>query len=296
MDVLVKVTVLLLILGSCTSTETQNDEVPAERMDIVVTNAPLYYFATRLVPSNAEIHFPMTNASDPAYWDISPDSVSMMQQADLIIMNGADYETWAAKVSLPASRIVYSIDEKANLIPVDNGVTHSHGDEGEHSHQGTAFTTWMDFELGSAQAKNIADALKAEFPQYASAIDEKLSALMNDLNDLHQSMIQQADTSGYYVFSHPVYQYFQRAYRIKGESVHWEPDVQLDADQLHELEHIADHHEIKAVIWEGQPLEGNIQKLDSMGIKSVVIRPAGAWEKDYNFIGIMETNIQNFNQ
>jgi len=55
------------------------------------------------------------------------------------------------------------VDTSANvvdkLIPFDDSVKHQHGPEGEHSHQGTAFTTWLDPQLAIAQAKVLTNAL-----------------------------------------------------------------------------------------------------------------------------------------
>ena len=64
----------------------------------------------------------------------------------MIILNGAGCEKWAKKVSLPMLRTVDT--SKAfinNLIHIETNVTHSHGPEGNYSHGGIAFTTWLDF-------------------------------------------------------------------------------------------------------------------------------------------------------
>jgi len=49
---------------------------------------------------------PMCQEIDPAYWKPTPKEVSAMQQADLIILNGASYEQWLKNVSVPPSKLV----------------------------------------------------------------------------------------------------------------------------------------------------------------------------------------------
>jgi len=65
---------------------------------------------------------------------------------NLLILNGAGYEKWTKKVSLPMLRTVdTSRSFKDKLIHIETEVTHSHGPVGERSHSGTAFTTWATF-------------------------------------------------------------------------------------------------------------------------------------------------------
>src|SRR5689334_18862228 len=73
--------------------------------------------------------------------------IAALQDSDLIILNGATFSKWADKVTLPEARVVDTAAAfRDKFIIVKNAVTHSHGKQGEHSHDGTSFTTWIDFQ------------------------------------------------------------------------------------------------------------------------------------------------------
>ena len=65
----------------------------------------------------------------------------------------------------PESKIVDTAASfRDKFIEVKDAVTHSHGKQGGHSHNGTAFTTWIDFQQAIAQADAICSALQTLEP------------------------------------------------------------------------------------------------------------------------------------
>ena len=62
-----------------------------------------------------------------------------------------------------------------------SGFTHSHGPGGEHSHTGTAFTTWLDPLLALQQAKASRDALIKQRPGLAQEFSENFVALQQEV-------------------------------------------------------------------------------------------------------------------
>jgi zinc transport system substrate-binding protein len=136
-----------------------------------------------------------------------------MQNADLILLNGASYEPWLTSVSLPESQLVdTSAGFKDKLIGLEERVTHSHGPEGKHEHAGTAFTTWLDLTLAVEQARSVKDALARLLPRHAPEIEgfEQLRKELVGLDAEISAAWAGGRTARY--FSHPVYQYFARRY------------------------------------------------------------------------------------
>jgi len=179
---------------------------------IVVSNYPLFYFTVRLVPE-VDVQFPAEDSDDPSYWKPNIDDISIMQNADLIILNGAGYEKWLSTISVPTTKIINSLkglDEQ--LIKIDDKVTHSHGLEGEHEHSETAFTTWLDFKLSIKQAEAVKDALILIIPSNKGEIEQNFLSLKSDLDLLDTKMHATAsnfDDKTLYA-SHPVYQYLSK--------------------------------------------------------------------------------------
>ncbi len=287
---------IVLGLSACNAPAEQASSAEESKKGVVyVSNYPLYFFAQRIGGEKIDIHFPTASAGDPAYWKPMADTIAAMQQADLVFLNGATYEQWLMNVSLPNSISVNTSQSfEEHLLESGEVFTHSHGDEGEHEHKGTAFTTWLDLSLAAEQAKAITEALVQKWPEQKESFEANYQSLSEELMALHEDF-QQVSTSNtelHVAFSHPVYQYFQEAYNVKGESLHWEPGQELDHDMLHELEHLAEDYGIKYMVWEGVPLESSVEKLKAMNIGSVVIFPAGNQPEAGDFMTVMQSNLE----
>ncbi len=140
----VLLSILLTLSISCKSENQKSEEEVAAKPTGVAVNYPLYYFVQRIADNLIETNYPIPPDVDPAYWEPDAESIQIYQQADLIISNGARYTKWMEKVSLPSSKIVNSSKSfQDKYIEIQEGVTHSHGPQGEHAHLGFAFTIWL---------------------------------------------------------------------------------------------------------------------------------------------------------
>ena len=293
-------TIIILLFLSCKDEQEQETVKSDIKKPVVyVSNYPLKYFTERIAASLVDIKFPARSAGDPAYWQPAPEQIVEMQQADLIILNGASYEKWLKNVTLPQSRLVQtSAGFTDKLIPLEETVTHSHGLEGEHEHAGTAFTSWLDMTLAVEQAKAIKDALAKLLPQHRSQFEDQFKKLETDLLalDAEMNQIVSASPNRKVVFSHPVYQYLERRYGIAGMSVHWEPEELPDDEMWTDFKHILEHHPAKWMIWEGEPDKSIVTELDKRGINSVVFDPCGSEPDKGDFLAVMRQNINNIQQ
>jgi zinc transport system substrate-binding protein len=275
-----KIPLALIILSAfygCQQSENNTRSEPQIKR-VYTTNYPLYFMAEYMAPAGVSVHFPAHDAGDPAYWQPPVDSLAAMQQADLIITNGASYEQWMSTVSLPVSKVVNSSGGfQQRLIDSQEVITHSHGDEGAHQHVGTAFTTWMDLELAAEQAAAISNALTGIMPDEQELIEMRYEELQSQLIDLHEAYKKVCENISLSVaYSHPVYQYFQNAYQLPGTSLLWEPDQTITEDQLEDLNHMLEHHQVDVLIWETEPLAATVDTLERLGVKSIVVEPMGS--------------------
>ena len=153
---------LAVILAGCAENEDVEPSGRPEATDlpvVYVSNYPLKYFAERIAAPWVDIRLPVPEGEDPAFWKPKPEAIQAMQRADLVVLNGASYESWLKTVSLPPSRLINTTRGfNDRLIPLAERTTHSHGLEGEHEHSGTAFTTWLDLNLAAQQVRAITDA------------------------------------------------------------------------------------------------------------------------------------------
>jgi zinc transport system substrate-binding protein len=286
----------------CAPTDSNKDakiSTASDRPQVFVTNYPLQYFAQRITGELADVRFPMVEDGDPAFWQPDATSIGQYQAAAAILINGATYEKWLASATLPDTKIVdTSVGFRDKYIHVDDAVTHSHGPEGEHSHSGTAFTTWLDFQQAEQQALAVYEALAKLMPNHTSVLATNLDALREDLKKLDQEMRDVAARIGDrpLIASHPVYDYWARAYGMRLESVHWEPDVVPTDEAIAELSKLLESHPAKAMIWEGTPEPASVDKLNGLGMASLVFDPCGNVSESGDWLTVMRSNIQSLRE
>ena len=261
---------------------------------IVVSNYPLFYFTERLAPG-VDVKFPAADSDDPAYWKPTTDDISIMQKADLIILNGAGYEKWLSTISLPPTKIINSLkglDDQ--LIKLDDKVTHSHGLEGEHEHSETAFTTWLDFKLCIKQAEVIKDALILLMSSNKKNIEQNFLLLKSDLDLLDTKMQTAAsnfkDKTLY--ASHPVYQYLAKTYKLKIISEHWEPDEIPGEEMWSVFSDKLESDPSEIMLWEDKPLSEIEKRLNNLGLRIVVFNPCANKPETGDFLSAMNSNVE----
>jgi zinc transport system substrate-binding protein len=282
----------LLLLAACGRESAPGTaSKPAGKPQVLVANYPLKYFAERIGGSTIEVVFPAPGDEDPAFWQPDDAAITKFQNADVILMNGATYSKWAEKVTLPQSKLVdTSAAFKAQYIEIKADSTHSHGPGGEHSHSGTAFTTWIDLTQAIQQAEAVKNAL-SKFSPDADANFDKLKAELEAL-DARLIAVGKRIANAPLVASHPVYHYLARRYALNLQAVLWEPEVVPDEKAMEGLKSILAKHPAKWMLWEGDPAKESIAKLDAIGMKSLVFDPCGNVPDGGDFLSVMKGNIE----
>jgi zinc transport system substrate-binding protein len=284
------------IVAACSNGDRASETVASEKgLPLVyAVNYPLAYFAERIAGESVKVVFPVPADVDPAFWSPDAETVADYQRADLVLLNGAGYAGWLQRATLSQSRLVDTSVALADLlIAVDDTVTHSHGPGGDHSHQGSAFTTWLDMDFAVGQARAVFDALVRLHPEDEPDYRERLQELEKDLRELDTRLKVVADRIGDQplLFSHPVYQYLARTYELNGRSVHWEPDETPGDDQWRELFELLSARNSAWMIWEDEPLPDTASRLEGMGIHSLVFRPCGNRPAGGNLVSVMQDNV-----
>lgn len=290
----------MLSQSGCSNTQdasTKKQDLTIEgTISVYVVNYPLKYFAQRIGGPHVAVHFPAPADEDPAYWMPDAETIGKYQQADLILLNGAGYEQWVQSASLPKSNLCNTSAAFAkDYIAIEDTLTHSHGPEGEHAHRATAFTTWLDPTLAVKQADAVRASLAELQPENSDAFQKNFDVLKGDLEALDQQIADTVRRASDHpvVFSHPVYQYFQRRYGLSTKSVRWEPDEPPTEAMWEELKDLLAEHSAKWMIWEGEPQEQTETKLAELGVDSVTFAPCGNVPPDGDFLAVQRRNIDN---
>ncbi|WP_308916359.1 metal ABC transporter substrate-binding protein [Jannaschia sp. LMIT008] len=254
-----------------------------DRPVIVADSYPMAYFAERLAGNAAEVRLSVPDGRDPSSWRPGLADVVAIQAADLIVLNGSGLSDWTTRAALPRARTVDTGRGLADDRIATETITHSHGEEGSHSHEGVATHTWLDFALAARQAEALAAAMARALPD--APVDASLGALLSDLATLDAA--GDALTGGRTVpviVSHPRYEYFGRAYGLAVEALDWEAGAAPDADALADLASRADRTSARILIWEAEPPTEARDAVAALGLSQVVLPPMATPPAEGDFV------------
>lgn len=265
------------------------------KLRVVASQAFLADAVTALGGERVELLFLVPPGGDPATWKPTAQDLQTMQGADLIILNGASYEPWVASVALPATRMVRTANSFREKWIETDAVVHTHGPGGEHSHPGTASTTWLDLEQAMAQVTAVRNRLVEELPASESEeVDRRHAAYNAELQEMHSRMQQLAEElkGQPIIVSHPVYQYWQRKYELNLRSLDWEPTESPDESGWAELDSALKDFPAKLFVWESTPSAENEAALAARGFTSLVFAPAANLPRGSSWRTEMRANLE----
>ncbi len=264
---------------------------------MAVVNYPLWYFTRRIAGDHVEMVFPIPRDEDPAFWKPDAKGIRQYQQADLILLNGADYAKWRLTSVLPlAMQVVTSASFADRYMTNGEVITHSHGKEGLHSHGLLDFNTWMDPRQAKLQAQAIRDELARLEPAATKEFDANLLSLDKDLDDLDADLERASAPLGQapLLASHPVYHYAARRYGWNLKNVHWEPDEMPSEAEWQKFEKLRIEHPAKIMIWEEDPLPAVAARLRKMGIEPIAFETCASQPAQGDYLTAMKSNAERF--
>lgn len=262
----------------------------AEPLDVYADSGPMAYFAARIAGDAATVAFPAPPGVDPEFWRPSIAALSSYQAADVIVLTGAGFAGWTERVSLPRGRIVDASRALTDRLIAVEGVTHSHGPEGEHTHEGVSPYVWMDFALAAEQAAAIAEGLARRAPSHAAVFADQLGALQADLSSLDAQA--QALGGGFLLAQHPRWPYFARAYGFTILSVDWPADAAPEPDRLNEIRALlTEAPDARVMLWEGEPSPAMVAALAELGVIAVDFHHGAGLAEGESLIEMMESNL-----
>ena len=272
---------LFLACSSEPSEETPAIVEDAAPLAVSTTDWPSHYLVERIGGDDVVATCILPAGEDPPSWQPSGDVVAALSEAQLIVTNGADFAAWMKTASLPPSKVVETA-AAVKLITIDSG-THSHGKEGEHSHDGIDPHTWSDPRAYSIQAGAVRAALTVRDPDNADAYAARTDALVLELQTLDAQLeAATADLAEVELAAnHPAFNYLARRYGLSIRSFDLGPDGSGD---LQGAEEWAAGHDDPVMLWEESP------EISLDGVRFIVLDPleSGA---PYDYITQAKANV-----
>lgn len=289
---------MLLTLGCAGCNRDDERATPLPLEDVVRTaSAPVHELTIRIVGGRIPVELLCPPGQDPSSWKPTAGVVAQYQSARLIVTNGAGFEDWVMTAPLPRSRVVSAASGIDEPLLVVKGETHSHGPQGNHTHEVTLGQIWLDPLHAIAQAQAIGGALSSAFPKHEPVFRENLGQLVRELQALHERL-DAIDASGIDImlpqrpFGYLARRYGWSGVEIASDPAAWSMDLYamrfasgdqsanpaiLLAEQLPDpvlAETLLESHDVRVVRWDTcaigsdgsftEILDDNITRLESV--------------------------------
>ncbi len=271
---------------------------------VVVSFAPLQDFAERIAGGRVRVETVTPDDADPIEWRPGAESIARLQKADLIVVNGAGYERWVATASLPLSRLCDTsrVFEKEFLKHAS--VTHSHGPQGMHAHEGVDGHTWLDPVNAHRQAEQVLKAMIRRWPEHERVFAEGFRGLSADLKALDERLkaMGPALRGVRVIAGHPAYNYLGKRYGWSLANVDLPPEEAPTPERIGELraevQRAAAGGSSRVILLTESPFEPAMSKaLAAMPDVAVVLYEPGESidherrTKGEDFLSIMRANV-----
>lgn len=292
---------LFLVSAGCDSGGEEQPQPGSDseqvRPVVIALNYPLANVAFQLAGEWIDVQCPVPENEDPAFWSPDDAQIAALQQANLVLLNGAGHETWRDRVMLSPLNLTFtSRGFHDQWIKLDKAVTHQHGPEGEHSHSDFATTTWLDPVLFREQVYVVGQTLSKLLPDNRAEIlgrVEKMQAELEILDQKWKSLTEKLEARTL-IASHPVYQYLTKRYGWKLQSLHWEPNQSLSEKDWKQFDQLQGKNKATLMLWEAEPTAKTKEELKKRGVNIIIVKPLGNGPLKENVIKQMEANAERF--
>lgn len=213
--------VTVAVLGVAILSDSANQEAADDRLQVVATFYPVGFLAETIGGENVTVRILIPENQEVHHYDPKPSDIKSIQEADVLIYNGAGVDHWFEDELLAlvdtAQKAVVDTTEGLTLLEAN----HEHGARGEYEtraddHEGHDPHTWVSPHMARQQALNIYQAFIIKDPGNATyyaqrwqALDDKLAGLDAEYTDT----LANATKKDIFV-SHEAYGYLAHRYNF----------------------------------------------------------------------------------
>jgi zinc transport system substrate-binding protein len=224
------------------------DRQEQEKITIVASFYPLYEFASGVVGDRAEVSSLVPGGVEPHDWEPTAEDVSRVRAADVLVINGAGFETWAddieAKVVVNTSEGIKFSYKEENEAGTDEQGHEVAGGIGVNPH------IWLDPMLAKHQIDKIRDAMARSDPANADYYNynaDRFTAELDSLDAFIRSELASCGKSDFIAF-HDAFAHFSERYGLRQHSIHGvSPEGEILPQTMQQIIELANEFDINVI-------------------------------------------------
>ena len=286
--------VATLALAAC-----DRSPAPPAPLTAVASVYPLYEFTRHVAGPHLDVVSLVPPGVEPHDWEPSPQDLSRIRKARVLVYNGAGLEPWVSKLGSGGSAtatILVRATEGLPLLPA------APGDAGAHAEAASDPHVWLDPMLAQAMVETIRVALARVDPAHAGVYAENARAFTAELAALDAAFAAGLKDCARreIVTSHAAWAYLARRYRLAGVAVMGSaPESEPTPARLASIVRFARDRKVKYIFFEtlvSSRLADTLAR--EIGAQTLVFNPIEGVTAEQaaagkGYISLMEENLKN---
>ncbi len=284
-----------------------NKKAPAvtDKVSVVASFYPLYFFAQEIGGDKADVRNITPAGAEPHDYEPTPQDLVMIQNSNLLVLNGAGLESWGADIltSVPAEKVVIAGEVFATLEgEVHEDEEHEEEDESEAEERVADPHVWLSPEIAIRIVDRIEQGyakIDPENAQYYADNATSLTSRIAELDTKYRQGLAQC-ISRDIVTSHAAFGYLAQEFDLRQVPISGlSPEEEPSTRELAEIADFAKTNNFTYIFFESLASPKLSQAIATeVGAQTLVLDPIeGLTASDIasgnNYFTVMENNLVN---
>jgi len=266
-------------------------------LSAIVSFYPLYEFTKQVGQDKVNVSLLIPPGIEPHDWDPTVNELQKMHEADLIVINGIGFESWADDIDTVNFDVII-VDTSKGISIIDGDMIEANSDLHDHSVGDPHI--WLNPVMAKTQVQNIVDALISIDPdnekfyiQNAKSYQDKLDAL--DAKIKYELSPCNKD----FIAFHNAFTYFAVEYGLNQHSIvnSNEPNIGPTLKTLETVINLAQTFDIDVIFTEETVDTRTSQVIaNEIGARVLVLSPIETIGDDSDYFLKMENNLSNLKE
>lgn len=309
---------IVLVVSGCGSNSGKNTKATgtsagsgetsatADKLNVQVSFYPMYEFTKNVAGDLADVESLIPAGIEPHDWEPTPRDLAKIEEADVLVYNGAGLEGWMDQVTSAVN------NDKLVRVEASHGITMmegseeeegTHNPEGEEAHDHGSLDphVWLSPALAIQEVRNIESGLSKAAPEHKDEFKKNADAYIVKLEQLDQDFKSGlSDTKRKdFITQHAAFGYLAKEYSLVQVAIAGlSPEQEPSAANMSKVVEFAKENKVKTIFFEtmvSSKVAETIAK--EVGAESAVLNPIeGLTDEDkannLDYIGIMRQNLE----
>jgi len=283
------VTIIPILSFAVWNTDQSIISAAADSTEISVMTSfyPLYEFTKQVGQDKVRVSLLVPPGIEPHDWEPTINELQKMYEANLIVINGIGFESWADDIdTINSDIVIVDTSTGVSLINIDHSSVDPH--------------IWLNPVMAKTQVTNIVNALVKIDPtnekfyrdnakSYQAKLDSLDTKIKNELSACKKDFITFHNAFSYFSIQYDLNQYTI----IKSNDSHSEPTLKT----LDHIINLAKKFNID-VIFAEEALDTRTSQViaNEIGAKVLVLSPIEIDDENSDYLSKMENNLSNLKE